>query len=146
MGSLLRKDLEKGGVLSQMLAGTNYILLLALFSQMGTQKGAGSAQGPDLRLQEVTVELAQLSESFVVFRSHWIRGPLSSSVTSSSHHYICSDCVSRSDAIDTYCRLVQFSSVTQLFPNLCNRMDCSMPGLPVHYQLPEFTQNSCPLS
>ena len=23
---------------------------------------------------------------------------------------------------------------------LCNPMDCSTPGLPVHYQLPEFTQ------
>jgi len=32
------------------------------------------------------------------------------------------------------------SSVTQLYPILCNPMDCSMPGLPVHHQLPEFTQ------
>ena len=35
---------------------------------------------------------------------------------------------------------VQFSSVTQSCPTLCDPMDCSMPGLPVHYQLPEFTQ------
>ena len=35
---------------------------------------------------------------------------------------------------------VQFSSVSQLCPNLCNPMNCSMPGLPVHYQLPKFTQ------
>ena len=35
---------------------------------------------------------------------------------------------------------VQFSSVTQLCPTLCDPMDCSMPGLPVHHQLPEFTQ------
>ena len=34
----------------------------------------------------------------------------------------------------------QFSSVTQLCPTLCNPMDCSMRGLPVHHQLPEFTQ------
>ena len=34
----------------------------------------------------------------------------------------------------------QFSSVTQLSPTLCNPMDCSTPGLPVHHQLPEFTQ------
>ena len=34
----------------------------------------------------------------------------------------------------------QFSSVAQLCPTLCNHMDCSMPGLPVHHQLPEFTQ------
>ena len=35
---------------------------------------------------------------------------------------------------------VQFSSVTQSCPTLCDPMDCSTPGLPVHHQLPEFTQ------
>ena len=35
---------------------------------------------------------------------------------------------------------VQFISVTQSCPNLCNPMDCSTPGLPVHHQLPGFTQ------
>ena len=35
---------------------------------------------------------------------------------------------------------VQFSSITQSCPTLCDPMDCSMPGLPVHHQLPEFTQ------
>ena len=35
---------------------------------------------------------------------------------------------------------VQFSSVAQLCQTLCNPMDCSMPGLPVHHQLAEFTQ------
>ena len=33
-----------------------------------------------------------------------------------------------------------FSSVTQLCPTFCDPMGCSMPGLPVHHQLPEFTQ------
>ena len=33
---------------------------------------------------------------------------------------------------------VQFSSVTQLCPTLCDPIDCSMPGFPVHYQLPEL--------
>ena len=32
------------------------------------------------------------------------------------------------------------SSVAQSCPTLCNSMDCSTPGLPVHHQLPEFTQ------
>ena len=32
------------------------------------------------------------------------------------------------------------SSVTQLCPTLCNSMDCSTPGFPVHQQLLEFTQ------
>ena len=35
---------------------------------------------------------------------------------------------------------VQFSSVTQLCPTLCNPMNHSTPGLPVHHQFPEFTQ------
>ena len=35
---------------------------------------------------------------------------------------------------------VQFSSVAQMCLTLCNPMDCSMSGLPVHHQLPEFTQ------
>ena len=35
---------------------------------------------------------------------------------------------------------IQFSSVTQSCMTLCNSMDCSTPGLPVHHQLPEFTQ------
>ena len=35
---------------------------------------------------------------------------------------------------------VQFSSVTQSYPTFCDPMNCSMPGLPVHHQLPEFTQ------
>ena len=36
--------------------------------------------------------------------------------------------------------LLQFSSVTQSCPTLCDSMDCRAPGLPVHHQLPEFTQ------
>ena len=32
------------------------------------------------------------------------------------------------------------SSVAQSCPTLCDRMDCGMPGLPVHHQLLEFTQ------
>ena len=35
---------------------------------------------------------------------------------------------------------VQFSSVTQSGLTLCNPMVCSIPGFPVHYQLPELTQ------
>ena len=35
---------------------------------------------------------------------------------------------------------VQFSSVAQSCPTLCNPTNRSAPGLPVHHQLPEFTQ------
>ena len=35
---------------------------------------------------------------------------------------------------------LQFSSVTQSFLTLCDHMNCSMPGISVHHQLPESTQ------
>ena len=35
---------------------------------------------------------------------------------------------------------VQFISVTQSCLTLCDPMNCSMPGHPVHHQLPEFTK------
>ena len=35
---------------------------------------------------------------------------------------------------------VQFSSVAQSCPALCDPTDCSTPGFPVHHQLPELTQ------
>ena len=39
-----------------------------------------------------------------------------------------------------YIFLYQFSSVTQSCPTLCDPMNRSTPGLPVHHHLPEFTQ------
>ena len=38
------------------------------------------------------------------------------------------------------CFCIPFSSVTQSCPTLCDSMNHSMPGLPVHHQLPEFIQ------
>ena len=38
------------------------------------------------------------------------------------------------------CSAVQFISVAQSCPTLCNPMNCHTPGLPVCHQLPEFTQ------
>ena len=37
-------------------------------------------------------------------------------------------------------QFIQFSSVTQLCPTLCDPMNCTTPGFRVHHQLPEFTQ------
>ena len=39
-----------------------------------------------------------------------------------------------------YANSVQFSSVDESCPTLCDPMDCSTPGFPVHHQLPEPTQ------
>ena len=44
------------------------------------------------------------------------------------------------EKIKAYDHLNQFSSVAQSCQTLCNPMNHSMPGLPVHHQLPEFTQ------
>ena len=41
---------------------------------------------------------------------------------------------------NTCSQIFQFSSVTQSCLTLCNPMNCSTPGLPVHHQLPESTQ------
>ena len=47
-----------------------------------------------------------------------------------------------SGSIQIFCLFwgVQFSSVTQSCPTLCDPMNRSTPGLPVHHQLPESTQ------
>ena len=42
--------------------------------------------------------------------------------------------------------VVQFSSVAQSCPTLCDSMNRSTPGLPVHHHLPEFTQTPRPSS
>ena len=57
-------------------------------------------------------------------------------VKNQTHERPCSSPCSRK----TFYNSVQFSSVTQLCPTLCDSTDCSMPGLPVQHQLQEFTQ------
>ena len=42
--------------------------------------------------------------------------------------------------LEAFLDSVQFSSVAQLCPTLCDPMNCSTPGLPVHHQLLEFTR------
>ena len=49
-------------------------------------------------------------------------------------------CIKIPEQITVCIRLVQFSSVAQSCPTLCDPMNRSTPGLPVHHQLPEFTQ------
>ena len=47
---------------------------------------------------------------------------------------------SRSLKVNHTIKKYEFSSVTQSCPTLCDPMDRSTPGPPVHHQLPEFTQ------
>ena len=60
--------------------------------------------------------------------SRWCHSTISSFVVPFSYHF------------QFFPASVRFSSVTQSCPTLCDPMNRSRPGLPVHYQLPEFTQ------
>ena len=42
--------------------------------------------------------------------------------------------------VEQYCPFVCGPVVQSLCPTLCDPMDCSIPGFPVHHQLPEFAQ------
>ena len=48
-------------------------------------------------------------------------------------------CIDFFSLILLFTKGLPFSSVTQSCPILCDPMDCNMPRLPVHHQLPEFT-------
>ena len=48
--------------------------------------------------------------------------------------------LSSESPVRLFFNISQFSSVAQLCPILCDPMNCSTPGLPVHHQLPEFIQ------
>ena len=37
-------------------------------------------------------------------------------------------------------KIIQFSSIIQSYPTLCDSIVCSMPGFPVHHQLLEIAQ------
>ena len=43
-------------------------------------------------------------------------------------------------SVSSFIKQHQFSSVAQSCPTLCDPVNRSTPGLPVHHQLPEFTQ------
>ena len=49
-------------------------------------------------------------------------------------------CILSPCLFNLYAGLVQFSSVAQSYLTLCNPMNGSTPGLPVHHQLPELAQ------
>ena len=44
--------------------------------------------------------------------------------------------------VDIYTMDIQFSSVAHSCPTLCDPMNRSMPGLPVHHKLLEFTHSA----
>ena len=56
------------------------------------------------------------------------------------HPTITSSVVPFSSCLQSFPASVQFSSVTQSCPTLCDPMDCTTPDFPVHHQLPGLTQ------
>ena len=85
------------------------------------------------------------SESEVAQSCPTLRNPMDCSLPGSSIHGIFQARVLEWGAITfsestLYIRSYQFSSVAQLCPTVRDHMDYSMPGFPVHHQLPELTQ------
>ena len=69
------------------------------------------------------------------YKVYWVYRKLWGQLTASTNRVI----HTITESLDSW---VQFSSVTQSCLTLCNPMDCRTPGLPVHGQLPEFTQTN----
>ena len=65
--------------------------------------------------------------------------PTYTAIARSTKQKISKETQTLNDTMDQFSS-VQFTSVTQSCPTICNPMNCSTPGLPVHHQLPEFTQ------
>ena len=74
--------------------------------------------------------------SFLNLLAYWMQY-FNSIMYVNSTYYIC---LHFDPKHDSWISSVQFSSVTQSCLTLCDPMNCSAPGLPVHHQLPEFTQ------
>ena len=54
--------------------------------------------------------------------------------------------MNKEDVVHTYSGIFISVQFTQSCPTLCNLMNHSMPGLPVHHKLPEFTQTHAIMS
>ena len=94
--------------------------------------------------------------SFPVHKNHTVIFHLSQCWPSTSLNHPCFSIVSNVRMLRKLMRTsvtninescsVQFSSVTQLCPTLCNHMNRSTPGLAVHHPTPGVHPNPCPLS
>ena len=83
-------------------------------------------------------ERIQVIHSLNVFRVQGKKKKLFHSKKGTWNFSYITNCMDSDIRSTTYS--VQFSSVTQSCPTLCDPMNRSTPGLPVHHQLPEFTQ------
>ena len=82
------------------------------------------------------LDIVQLPSCFQLFTTHWTaacQASLLLSISQTLPKFMSIASVMPSNHL-------QFSSVTQSCLTLCNLMNRSTPGLPVHHYLPEFTQ------
>ena len=95
--------------------------------------------------QEDPLEKGMTTHSgILVWKIPWTEEPggllsMGSKTKNSSTGWICMFLRDTDINIRWY-RSDQIRSVAQSCPSLCDPMNCSMPGLPVHHHLPEFTQ------
>ena len=89
--------------------------------------------------------LRHLPTNLRYLSKHWLPNVILSFLKASFHIWLNEnhfkyDILARGDFITNIANSVQFSSVAQPCPTLCDPMNHSTPGLPVHHQLPESTQ------
>ena len=71
-------------------------------------------------------------------QEYWSGLPLPS--PDKGHYIMIKESIQEDNTTLNICTQYQIRSVTQSCPTLCDPMNHSTPGLPVHHQLPEFTQ------
>ena len=79
---------------------------------------------------------SELGSCSLHLASHLVLGPLDSALGLEKNHS--SPFGSSGFELQIDLTGLQFSSASQSCPTLCDPMDCSTPGLPVHHQLPEL--------
>ena len=95
---------------------------------LGSLLGSGRLPGEEIATHS----------SILAWRIPWAEKP--GGLQSMKSQRVGHDWAANTFTFHTYTYSVQFRSIAQSCPTLCNLMDCSMPGRPVHHQLPEFTQ------
>ena len=88
-------------------------------------------------MMNVRFSIWQVLKKRSVYRKMWMKLAWVTASVSNKTLVVTTDVGLMDGEQDT---IVQFSSVTQSCPTLHDPMNHRMPGLPVHYQLPEFTQ------
>ena len=86
----------------------------------------------DIKCENHAFKLSLPNFSHLIFEKLWY---LYSDLVSNSVHWAI-----KVDSLNYSVLYIQFSLVAQLYPTLFDPMDCSIPGFPVHHQLPGLTQ------